>query len=169
MNEVTITIIGNLTSDPEIRYTPTGKPVANFTVAHNTRTFDQATGQWKDGKTIFMRCTAWGTLAENLRAETHKGKRIMVTGTLQQREYETRDGNKNTITELNATEIGLSIKYAANTQSGQTQRSQQFPPAQTPVQSAPLHATQQSPWNTPPAFVPVDDLPDPVYGDEPPF
>lgn len=112
--ETQITICGNLTSPPELRFTPAGAAVANFTVASAPRTFDKAKNEFVDGDTLFMRCSAWRELAENI-AETFpdKGARVIVQGRLVQRSYEDRDGQKRTVVELQVDEIGPSLRYAS--------------------------------------------------------
>ena len=112
--ETQITICGNLTSPPELRFTPAGAAVANFTVASTPRTFDKAKNEFVDGDTLFMRCSAWRELAENI-AETFpdKGTRVIVQGRLVQRSYETKDGEKRTFVELQVDEIGPSLRYAS--------------------------------------------------------
>ncbi|MBO0884104.1 MAG: single-stranded DNA-binding protein [Mycobacterium sp.] len=111
--ETTLTIIGNLTADPGIRAIPkTGDCVVNFTVASTPRVFDRETGQWKDGKAIFMRCTMFREAAENVADSLEKGSRVVVVGKLSQREYTDRDGIKRTVMELVADEVGVSLKYA---------------------------------------------------------
>ena len=112
--ETIITVIGNLTAPPELRFTPAGAAVANFTVASTPRTFDKAKNEFVDGDTLFMRCSAWRELAENI-AETFpdKGTRVIVQGRLVQRSYEDRDGQKRTVVELQVDEIGPSLRYAS--------------------------------------------------------
>ena len=112
--ETQITICGNLTAPPELRFTPAGAAVANFTVASTPRTFDKARNEFVDGDTLFMRCSAWRELAENI-AETFpdKGARVIVQGRLVQRSYETREREKRTVVELQVDEIGPSLKYAS--------------------------------------------------------
>ena len=112
--ETQITICGNLTAPPELRFTPAGAAVANFVVASTPRTFDKAKNEFVDGDTLFMRCSAWRELAENI-AETFpdKGARVIVQGRLVQRWYEDRDGQKRTVVELQVDEIGPSLKYAS--------------------------------------------------------
>ena len=112
--ETQITICGNLTSPPELRFTPAGAAVAHFTVASTPRTFDKAKNEFVDGDTLFMRCSAWRELAENI-AETFpdKGTRVIVQGRLVQRSYEDRDGQKRTVVELQVDEIGPSLRYAS--------------------------------------------------------
>jgi single-strand DNA-binding protein len=111
--ETTLTIIGNTTAPAELRFTPSGAAVANFTVASTPRTFDKQTNDWKDGATLFMRCSVWREQAENI-AETltDKGMRVVVTGRLTQREYE-KDGQKRTVVELEAEEVAPSLRYAS--------------------------------------------------------
>ncbi len=110
--ETTITIIGNLTGDPELRFTPSGAAVANFTVASTPRTFDRQSNDWKDGDTLFMRCSVWREVAENVAETLHKGNRVLVTGRLRSRSYETKEGEKRTVIELDVDEIGPSLRYA---------------------------------------------------------
>jgi single-strand DNA-binding protein len=121
-NETTLTIIGNTTGPAELRFTPSGAAVVNFTVASTPRTFDKNANEWKDGTTLFMRCSAWREMAENI-AETlaDKGMRVVVTGRLTQREYE-KDGQKRTVVELEADEVAPSLKYAS-AKVNRTQRS----------------------------------------------
>ena len=107
-----ITIIGNLTADPEIRYTPTGAAVASFTVASTPRTYDRQAGQWKDGQALFMPCQAWRQMAENIAESLTKGTRVIVQGRLTQRTYTTRDGEQRTVVEMQVDEIGPSLRYA---------------------------------------------------------
>ena len=107
-----ITVVGNLTADPELRFTPSGAGVANFTVASTPRTFDKASGEWKDGEALFMRCNIWRQAAENVAETLTRGARVIATGRLKQRSFETRDGEKRTVVELDVDEIGPSLKYA---------------------------------------------------------
>lgn len=110
--ETIITIIGNLTADPELRFTPAGAAVANFTVAATPRTFDKNSNEWKDGDALFMRCNIWREAAENVAESLTRGSRVIVTGRLKQRSYETREGEKRTVVELEVDEVGPSLKYA---------------------------------------------------------
>ena len=110
--DTTLTITGNLTADPELRFTGTGTPVAAFTVAASRRVYDQASGQWKDGGTLFLRCSAWRDLAEHAAETLEKGMRVIVTGRLRQRDYEASDGTRRTVCELDADDIGPSLKWA---------------------------------------------------------
>lgn len=121
--ETSITVIGNLTSDPELRFTPAspesgktdGTPVANFTIASTPRTFDPATREWKDGDTLFLRATVWREAAQNVAASLSKGSRVVASGVLKPRTFETRTGEKRTVIELEVDEIGLSLRYTAAT------------------------------------------------------
>ncbi|WP_136517614.1 single-stranded DNA-binding protein [Cellulomonas telluris] len=110
--ETTITVIGNLTGDPELRFTPSGAAVANFTVASTPRTFDRQSNEWKDGETLFLRCSIWREAAESVAESLTKGTRVIVTGRLVQRSYETREGEKRTVYELQVDEVGPSLRYA---------------------------------------------------------
>lgn len=111
--ETTITVIGNLTADPELRFTSSGgTAVANFTVASTPRTFDKDSGDWKDGPALFMRCNAWRGMAENTAESLTKGDRVVVTGRLRQRSYD-RDDERRTVIELDVDEVGPSLRYAA--------------------------------------------------------
>jgi single-strand DNA-binding protein len=110
--ETTITIIGNLTADPELRFTPQGAAVAGFTVASTPRSYDKQTGEWRDQDPLFMRCSLWRQPAENLaESSLGRGDRVIVTGRLRQRSFE-KDGQKRTVIELEADEIGPSLRYA---------------------------------------------------------
>ena len=110
--ETTITVVGNLTDDPDLRFTPSGAAVANFTVASTPRFFDKQTNEWKDGDALFLRCSIWRQAAENVAESLHRGTRVIVSGRLRQRSYETREGEKRTVFELDVDEIGPSLKYA---------------------------------------------------------
>jgi single-strand DNA-binding protein len=110
--ETIITVVGNLTDDPELKFTPSGAPVANFTVASTPRTFDRQTNEWKDGDALFLRCAAWRNLAENVAESLTKGQRVIVTGALRVRQYERQDGSKGTSVEMNVEEVGPSLKFA---------------------------------------------------------
>jgi len=107
-----ITVIGNLTADPELRFTQSGAAVANFTVASTPRTLDRASGEWKDGEALFLRCNIWRQAAENVAESLTRGARVIVSGRLKQRSFETREGEKRTVVELEVDEIGPSLRYA---------------------------------------------------------
>lgn len=111
-SETIITIVGNLTADPELRFTSNGAAVANFTVASTPRTFDRQTNEWKDGDALFMRCNIWREAAENVAESLGKGSRVIVTGRLKQRSFETREGEKRTVVEMEVDEVGPSLRYA---------------------------------------------------------
>jgi single-strand DNA-binding protein len=110
--ETVITVVGNLTDDPELRFTPSGAAVASFTVASTPRTFDKNSNEWKDGDALFLRCSIWRQAAENVAESLTKGMRVVVQGRLRQRSYETREGEKRTVVELDVEEVGPSLKYA---------------------------------------------------------
>ena len=107
-----ITVVGNLTADPELRFTPSGAAVASFTVASTPRTFDRQTNEWKDGEALFLRCSAWRQMAENVAESLQRGYRVIVQGRLVQRSFETREGEKRTVIEMQVDEIGPSLRYA---------------------------------------------------------
>ncbi|MFE4835207.1 single-stranded DNA-binding protein [Arthrobacter sp. NPDC056691] len=111
--ETSITVTGNLTNDPELRFTTAGSAVTNFTIASTPRTFDAQAKEWKDGETLFLRATVWREAAEHAAASLTKGSRVVATGVLKPRTYETKTGEKRTVTELDVEEIGLSLRYAA--------------------------------------------------------
>ena len=110
--DTVITIIGNITGDPELRFTPSGAAVANFTVASTPRQFDRTSNEWKDGETLFMRCSVWRDAAENVAESLQRGTRVLVSGRLKSRSYETKEGEKRTVVELDVDEVGPSLKYA---------------------------------------------------------
>jgi single-strand DNA-binding protein len=110
--DTVLTIIGNLTADPELRFTQSGAAVANFTVASTPRFFDKQSGEWKDGDALFMRCNLWRQPAENVAESLTRGARVIVSGRLKQRSFETREGEKRTVVELEVDEIGPSLRYA---------------------------------------------------------
>jgi single-strand DNA-binding protein len=110
--DITVTIVGNLTNDPELRFTPSGAAVASFTVASSPRVLDKATNEWKDGDPVFMRCSVWRQYAENVAESLTKGTRVIVTGRLRQRSYETREGEKRTVVELEVDDVGPVLRYA---------------------------------------------------------
>jgi single-strand DNA-binding protein len=110
--DTVITVIGNLTDDPELRFTPSGAAVANFTVASTPRSFDRQTNEWKDGETLFLRCSVWRQVAENVAESLQKGMRVVVQGRLVSRSYDDREGNRRTVNELQVDEIGPSLTWA---------------------------------------------------------
>ena len=184
--ETVLTLVGNLTADPELRFTPSGNPVASFTVASTPRTFDRAAGEWKDGQALFMRCSIWRDAAENVAESLTKGTRVIVQGRLVQRSYTTREGENRTVVEMQVDEIGPSLRYAKAQVTRQPRRGGQggFGSGQAsptafgsgigqPQQQAPA---QQTPVSTPAGpQPPVQASAWPAYGqmppgtDEPPF
>lgn len=110
--ETVITVVGNLTADPELRFTPNGAAVANFTVASTPRTFDRQSNEWKDGETLFLRCSIWREAAENVAESLTKGMRVVAQGRLKSRSYQDREGNNRTSWEMDVDEVGPSLKYA---------------------------------------------------------
>lgn len=110
--ETVITVIGNLTADPELRFTPSGAAVATFTVASTPSMFDRTTNEWKDGESLFLRCSVWRQAAENVAESLTRGSRVLVSGRLRQRSFETREGEKRTVVELEVDEVGPSLRFA---------------------------------------------------------
>lgn len=113
--ETLITIVGNLTADPELRFTPSGAAVANFTIASTPRSFDKASGEWRDGEALFLRCSCWNQMAEHVAESLGRGLRVIAQGRLKQRSFETREGEKRTVVELEVDEIGAALRYATAT------------------------------------------------------
>jgi single-strand DNA-binding protein len=111
-NETPITLVGNLVDDPELRFTPSGAAVANFRIASTPRTFDKASGEWKDGETLFLTCNVWRGYAENVTESLTKGMRVIVEGRLKSRSYETKEGEKRTVFEVEINEVGPALRYA---------------------------------------------------------
>jgi single-strand DNA-binding protein len=150
--ETIITVVGNLTADPELRYTQNGLAVANFTIAATPRNFDKASGDWKDGDTLFMRASVWREFAEQVAGSLTKGSRVIATGRLKQRSYETKEGEKRTSIELEVDEVGPSLRYATaqvtrTSRDGGGSRGQV---ADEPwAASAPAASSGGDVWNTP--------------------
>lgn len=145
--ETILTIIGNLTADPEMRTTSKGGTVCNFSIAATPRQYNSQSGQWEDGQALFMRCTVWRDMAEHCAQTLHKGMRVIAQGRLQQRTYQAKDGTQRTIVEMQVDEIGPSLKYAT----AQVQRIQH---ANGDGQNmAPMQAQSQAPtaggWGAP--------------------
>lgn len=149
--EIQITVIGNLTADAELRFTPAGKAVANFTVASTPRFMRE--GQWVDGEAVFMRCAIWGTPAENVVESAFRGTRVIVTGRLKQRSYETKEGEKRTVVEMDVDELGLSTKFKSVSANNVTRSS-------GGGSGAPA---DDDPWGQPPKSSGAS------FNDEPPF
>jgi single-strand DNA-binding protein len=154
--ETVITVVGNLTDDPELRFTSSGAAVANFTVASTPRFFDKQTNDWKDGDALFLRCSIWRQAAENVAETLTKGARVIVQGRLKQRSYETREGEKRTVYELDVDEVGPSLKYATAKVTKVTRSGGGF--GGGGASSAPSSAPADDPWSSAPAT-----------DDEPPF
>jgi single-strand DNA-binding protein len=110
--ETVVTVVGNLTADPELRFTPSGAAVASFTIASTPRTFDRNSNEWKDGEALFLRCSIWRQAAENVAESLQRGMRVVAQGRLKQRSFETREGEKRTVVEMDVDEIGPSLRYA---------------------------------------------------------
>ncbi|SPM33782.1 Single-stranded DNA-binding protein, partial [Mycobacterium rhizamassiliense] len=143
--DTTITVVGNLTADPELRFTPSGAAVANFTVASTPRIYDRQSGEWKDGEALFLRCNIWREAAENVAESLTRGSRVLVTGRLKQRSFETREGEKRTVFEVEVDEIGPSLKYATAKVNKASRSSR--PAAAEQASSAPA----DDPWGSAPA------------------
>jgi single-strand DNA-binding protein len=145
--ETTLTVIGNLTADPELRFTPQGAAVANFTVASTPRTFDKQTQEWRDGDALFLRCSVWREQAENVAESLTKGCRVIVQGRLKQRSFETKEGEKRTVVELDVDEVAPSLRFAqARVQ--RAARSQQGG-GYSSGQGGGWGGQDSDPWNTP--------------------
>jgi len=161
--ETVITVVGNLTADPELRYTQNGLAVANFTIASTPRTFDRQANEWKDGEALFLRASVWREFAEHVAGSLTKGSRVIATGRLKQRSYETKEGEKRTSIELEVDEIGPSLRYAtaqvtrAQPGGGRGPAAVQDEPWAASAPSAPPSSGADS-WNAPGA-----------YGDDTPF
>ena len=149
-NDTIITLVGNLAADPELRFTPSGAAVANFRVLSTPRTFDRQKNEFVDGDTLAMNCSIWREAAENVAESLTKGMRVIVQGRLVQRSYETKEGEKRTVVELQVDEIGPSLKYAS-AKVTRTQRSNQGGQASRPAQG--------DAWSTPPGGGYADEVP----------
>lgn len=141
-NDTTITIIGNLVDDPELRFTPSGAAVANFRIASTPRTFDKQSNEWKDGDALFLSCSVWRQAAENVAESLQRGMKVIVQGRLKQRSYETKEGEKRTVIELDVEEVGPSLTFAtAKVTRAQRSGGQQ--------QSQPSSVPANDPWASP--------------------
>ena len=160
--ETILTTIGNLTADPELRFSPSGIAVANFTVASTPRLFDRQSGEWKDGEAIFLRCSIWREAAENVAESLTRGSRVVVTGRLKQRSFETREGEKRTVVEIEVDDIGPSLRYAtakitkASRNGGNT--------FSNTINSRQVNELKEDPWSS----APVSGSSTSMY-EEPPF
>jgi single-strand DNA-binding protein len=143
MNDTVITVTGNITGDPELRFTPSGAAVANFTIASTPRKFDKASNEWKDGETLFLRCSVWREQAENVAESLQRGTSVIAQGRLTSRSYETKEGEKRTVVELEVDEIGPTLRRAtARVVKAQRQGAGGFNPAPTaPVAGDPWAVT----------------------------
>jgi single-strand DNA-binding protein len=157
-NEPELTVVGNVTGDPELRFTPSGAAVANFTVASTPRSFNKQTNEWVDGETLFMRCSVWRDAAENVAESLTKGTRVVVRGRLKQHSYTDKDGNNKTSIDLDVDEVGPSLRYATAkvTKTQRTQGQQGGQPQQDqwsgrPAQQQPAQQGQQGGWQAPPS------------------
>lgn len=142
-NETVITVVGNLTADPELRFTPSGAPVTNFTIASTPRYYDKQANENKDGETLFVRCSLWREAAENACESLTKGTRVVAQGRLKARSFEDKDGNNRTAWELEVDEIGASLRYATAKVTRQAPKQQ----AQQSTGYAPQSSSQPDPWN----------------------
>lgn len=175
--ETIITLVGNLTADPELKFTQSGAAVASFTVASTPRMYDKNAGEWKDGDALFMRCNVWRQVAENVAESLLRGSRVLVTGRLRQRSFETREGEKRTVMELEVDEIGPSLRYATakvnkvGREGGQQQRPPQsagYSVADDPWASEPPQSQQRPPSQAWGQQQP-NQRQQSSYADEPPF
>ncbi|MBF6332320.1 single-stranded DNA-binding protein [Nocardia transvalensis] len=153
--EPIVTVIGNLTSDPELRFVPKGDAVATFTVASTPRVFDRATREWTDGEALFLRCQIWRDYAENIAESLTRGARVIVHGRLKQRSYETRDGSKRTVVEMEAEEVGPALRYARAALTKTTGSGG----------GSQAHGGSDNPWRSAPAATTFGG----DFDDEPPF
>lgn len=159
--ETIITVVGNLTADPELRYTQNGVAVANFTIASTPRMYDRASGEWKDGEALFLRASVWRDFAEHVANSLTKGSRVIASGRLRQRSYETKEGEKRTSIELEVDEIGPSLRYATAAVTRVAGNRQGAAVAADDQWSAPqAGGATQDPWATPGVDAPPsDDVP----------
>jgi single-strand DNA-binding protein len=172
--DTVITVVGNLVADPELRFTAAGAAVANFTIASTPRSFDKQSGEWKDGQALFLRCNIWRQAAESVAESLTRGTRVIAQGRLVQRSFETREGEKRTVVELEVDEVGPSLKYAtANVNKvSRGGGSGDFGDNQDPSPSGRGHGSSGSqggtsdPWATP---APVGGGQQAMTDDEPPF
>jgi single-strand DNA-binding protein len=167
--ETIITVVGNLTADPELRYTQNGLPVANFTIASTPRTLDRQSNEWKDGDALFLRASVWREFAEHVAGSLTKGMRVIATGRLKQRSYQTREGENRTSIELEVDEIGPSLRYAT-AQVVRAARTDGASDQWASAQSSQARAAvgNDEPWSTPGS---ASDAwaPPGAYGDDTPF
>ena len=149
--ETVITVVGNLTADPELRFTPSGAAVASFTIASTPRTFDRNSNEWKDGEALFLRCSIWRQAAENVAESLQRGMRVVASGRLKQRSFETREGEKRTVIELDVDEIGPSLRYATAKVNKASRGSSSGGFGSGSKQSGGQQSTPDDPWGSAPA------------------
>ena len=166
--ETVITVVGNLTADPELRYTQNGLPVANFTIASTPRNFDRQANEWKDGEALFLRASVWREFAEHVAGSLTKGMRVIATGRLRQRSYQDREGNNRTAIELEVDEIGPSLRYAT-AQVTRAASSGGSGGGFGGGQQARPQVQQEEPWATPGSAAPDAWSAPGSYGDDTPF
>ena len=163
--ETVITVIGNLTADPELRWTQSGAAVADFTVASTPRAYDRNAGEWRDGDTLFMRCSVWRETAENVAESLRKGMRVIVQGRLTQRSYDTQQGERRTVVELQVDEVGPSLRRARAQVTRVQAQAASAPSASASASGGAAgwgqqEAPQHDPWGEPGGS---------AFGSEPPF
>lgn len=164
--ETIITVVGNLTADPELRYTQNGLPVANFTIASTPRTLDRQSNEWKDGDALFMRASVWREFAEHVAGSLTKGMRVVATGRLRQRSYQDREGQNRTSIELEVDEIGPSLRYAT----AQVTRAARDSDGRGSSQPSQASGAYEEPWSTPGSSTSADAWSTPgSFGDDTPF
>ncbi|QGJ88919.1 ssDNA binding protein [Microbacterium phage Teamocil] len=164
--ETVITVVGNLTADPELRYTQNGLPVANFTIASTPRNLDRQSNEWKDGDALFLRASVWREFAEHVAGSLTKGMRVIAQGRLRQRSYQDREGNQRTAIELEVDEIGPSLRYAT----AQVTRAASSGGRQQSGQSNQWTSPSEEPWSTPGSQTATDAWSTPgSFGDDTPF
>ena len=163
--ETVITVVGNLTADPELRYTQNGLPVANFTIASTPRTFDRQANEWKDGEALFLRASVWRDFAEHVAGSLTKGSRVIATGRLKQRSYQDREGQNRVSIELEIDEIGPSLRYAT----AQVTRAASSGAGVGGGQQSRPQVQQEEPWATPGSAAPDAWSAPGSYGDDTPF
>lgn len=154
--DITLTVVGNLTNDPELRFTASGAAVASFTVAASSRYLDKATNEWKDTEPVFMRCSVWRQYAENVAESLTKGTRVIVTGRLRQRSYETREGEKRTVMEMEVDDVGPALRFAT-AKVNRVQRQGGFEGGGSGGGNASAGGAPDDPWAS--GSVPQDDEP----------
>ena len=162
--DTVITVVGNLTADPELRWTQAGAPVADFTVASTPRTYDRNAGEWRDGGTLFMRCSVWRETAENVAESLRKGMRVIVQGRLTQRSYDTQQGERRTVVELQVDEVGPSLRRARAQVTRAQSHTASAPPASAPGFAGPAPdqgVGERDPWGAQGGAA--------AFGSEPPF